>query len=42
MLIVELKSDALKESHWKQLMKQLCVNWVLSDLTLEQVWDIDL
>ncbi|KAG8185039.1 hypothetical protein JTE90_017062 [Oedothorax gibbosus] len=42
MLIVELKSDALKERHWKQLMKQLRVNWVLSDLNLGQVWDIDL
>lgn len=42
MLIVELKSDALKERHWKQLMKQLKVNWVLSDLTLGQVWDVDL
>ncbi|KAG1662035.1 Dynein heavy chain, cytoplasmic [Nymphon striatum] len=42
MMIVELKSDALKERHWKQLMKQLRVNWVLSDLTLGQVWDVDL
>ncbi|XP_022254853.1 dynein heavy chain, cytoplasmic-like [Limulus polyphemus] len=42
MLIVELKSDALKERHWKQLMKQLRVTWVLSDLTLGQVWDVDL
>ncbi|XP_066262863.1 dynein heavy chain, cytoplasmic isoform X3 [Euwallacea similis] len=42
MLIVELKSDALKERHWKQLMKQLRVNWVLSDLTLGQVWDVNL
>ncbi|XP_077870638.1 cytoplasmic dynein 1 heavy chain 1-like [Saccoglossus kowalevskii] len=41
-LIVELKSDALKERHWKQLMKKLRVNWVLSDLTLGQIWDIDL
>lgn len=41
-LIVELKSDALKERHWKQLMKQLRVNWVLSDLTLGQVWDVNL
>ncbi|KAB7503493.1 Dynein heavy chain, cytoplasmic [Armadillidium nasatum] len=29
MTIVELKSDALKERHWKQLMRQLRVNWVL-------------
>lgn len=42
MMIVELKSDALKERHWKQLMKQLKVNWVLSDLTLGQVWDVNL
>ncbi|XP_046600571.1 dynein heavy chain, cytoplasmic isoform X5 [Neodiprion lecontei] len=42
MLIVELKSDALKERHWKQLTRQLRVNWVLSDLTLGQVWDVNL
>lgn len=42
MLIVELKSDALKERHWKLLMKQLKVNWVLSELTLGQVWDVNL
>ncbi|XP_044746185.1 dynein heavy chain, cytoplasmic isoform X2 [Coccinella septempunctata] len=42
MMITELKSDALKERHWKQLMKQLRVNWVLSDLTLGQVWDVNL
>lgn len=42
MLIIELKSDALKERHWKQLTKQLRVNWILSELTLGQVWDINL
>ena len=42
MLIIELKSDALKERHWKQLTKQLKVRWILSELTLGQVWDIDL
>ncbi|KAK3912297.1 Dynein heavy chain, cytoplasmic [Frankliniella fusca] len=42
MMIVELKSDALKERHWKSLMKQLRVSWVLSDLTLGQVWDVNL
>ncbi|XP_012938795.1 cytoplasmic dynein 1 heavy chain 1 [Aplysia californica] len=40
-LIVELKSEALKERHWKQLMKRLRVNWVLSELTLGHIWDID-
>ena len=42
MLVIELKSEALKDRHWKQLMKRLHVNWVLSELTLGQVWDIDL
>ncbi|RWS14208.1 Dynein heavy chain: cytoplasmic-like protein [Dinothrombium tinctorium] len=42
MIIIELKSDALKERHWRQLTKQLNVRWVLSDLTLGQVWDVDL
>lgn len=42
MLIVELKSDALKERHWKQLTRQLGVNWIISDLTLGQVWDVNL
>eukprot|EP00112_Aurelia_sp_Birch-Aquarium-sp1_P023013 Seg670.8 transcript_id=Seg670.8/GoldUCD/mRNA.D3Y31 product="Cytoplasmic dynein 1 heavy chain 1" protein_id=Seg670.8/GoldUCD/D3Y31 len=41
-LIVELKSEALKERHWKQLMRRLRVNWVLSDLTLGQIWDADM
>lgn len=42
MLIVELKSDALKERHWKQLTRQLKVNWILSELTLGQVYDVNL
>ncbi|XP_030854690.1 cytoplasmic dynein 1 heavy chain 1 [Strongylocentrotus purpuratus] len=42
MLVTELKSEALKERHWKLLMRRLRVNWVLSELTLGQVWDVDL
>jgi dynein heavy chain 1 len=42
LLIVELKSEAIKERHWKQLMRQLSVNWNLNELTLGQVWDADL
>jgi len=42
MLVVELKSEAVKERHWKQLMRRLRVNWVLSELTLGHLWDIDL
>lgn len=40
--IHELKSDALRERHWKQLMRMLNVHWVVADLTLGKVWDIDL
>jgi len=42
MTITELKSEALKERHWKQLMKNLRVRWQLHDLTLGQVWAVDL
>ncbi|KAG7269475.1 LOW QUALITY PROTEIN: hypothetical protein CRUP_009988 [Coryphaenoides rupestris] len=42
MLVIELKSEALKDRHWKLLMKRLHVNWVPSELTLGQVWDVDL
>ena len=42
MLVTELKSEALKERHWKQLMKNLRVRWQLHDLTLGQVWAVDL
>ena len=42
MLVVELKSEAVKERHWKQLMRRLHVNWVLSELSLGHLWDIDL
>jgi len=42
MMIVELKSEAVKERHWKRLMRQLRVSWVLPDLTLGHLWDVDL
>ena len=42
MLVTELKSEALKDRHWKQLMKRLRVSWQLHDLTLGQVWVVDL
>lgn len=41
-LIQELKSDALRERHWKLLTSSLKVSWKLSDLTLGKVWGIDL
>ena len=41
-MVVELKSDAIKERHWRTLMKRLHVAWNLSDLTLGNLWDINL
>ncbi|KRZ77608.1 Dynein heavy chain, cytoplasmic [Trichinella papuae] len=41
-LIVELKSDALKSRHWKQLMSLLHVHWNLNELTIGQIWACDL
>ena len=37
-LVVELKSEALKERHWKQLMRRMNVAWSLSDLSLGRLW----
>ena len=41
-LVVSMKSEAVKERHWKQMMRRLRVKWVLSELTLGHIWDIDL
>lgn len=41
-VVVELKSEAVKERHWKRLMRQLRVSWLLPDLTLGHLWDVDL
>ncbi|KAH7340377.1 dynein heavy chain protein 1 [Rhizoctonia solani] len=43
-IVTELKSEALKERHWKQLFKSVRVpsNVTLSQLTLGQVYDMDL
>lgn len=41
-IVTDLRSEALKERHWKLLRKKLNVNWVLTDLTLGDVWESDL
>lgn len=41
-LVVELRSDALRERHWKALMTRLRVHWALAELTLGDVWRADL
>jgi dynein heavy chain 1, cytosolic len=41
-IVTDLRSEALKERHWKLLRKKLGVSWVLTELTLGDVWDSDL
>ena len=41
-LLVELKSEALKDRHWKILMKKLNIIWNLNDLTIGSIWDANL
>ena len=41
-LITELKSDAVKDRHWRTLTRKLNVAWQLAELTLGQLWDADL
>jgi dynein heavy chain 1 len=42
MLVIDLRSEAIKERHWKQLRQRLNAKWNLSELTLGQLWDSDL
>ncbi|KAG9288876.1 hypothetical protein G9A89_001252 [Geosiphon pyriformis] len=43
-LLSDLKSEALKERHWKHLFKQLGVGgrFSLSEMTVGHIWDMDL
>jgi dynein heavy chain 1 len=41
-ILIDLRSEALKERHWSLLRKRLNVKWVLTELTLGDVWDSNL
>ncbi|KAJ2451292.1 dynein heavy chain [Coemansia sp. RSA 2336] len=41
-IIADLKSDALRDRHWRQLFKQLRTSATLADMTLGDVWDFDI
>eukprot|EP01105_Mastigella_eilhardi_P022506 TRINITY_DN553_c0_g1_i1.p1 TRINITY_DN553_c0_g1~~TRINITY_DN553_c0_g1_i1.p1 ORF type:complete len:4613 (+),score=1400.71 TRINITY_DN553_c0_g1_i1:1522-13839(+) len=41
-IILDLHSECVKDRHWALLKKRLNVNWVLSDLTLGNLWDVGL
>ena len=42
MMVTDLKSEALKDRHWKELRKRLRLNIVMAELTLGHIWDADL
>eukprot|EP01114_Cavostelium_apophysatum_P023031 TRINITY_DN854_c0_g1_i2.p1 TRINITY_DN854_c0_g1~~TRINITY_DN854_c0_g1_i2.p1 ORF type:complete len:4577 (-),score=1545.65 TRINITY_DN854_c0_g1_i2:38-13768(-) len=41
-IVMDLKSEALRERHWKELRKRLNATWVFHELTLGNIWDSDL
>ena len=41
-LVSDLKSDALRDRHWRQLRQALKADWNFADLTLGKIWDSDL
>lgn len=41
-VVSDLKSDALRDRHWRQLFKALRVSPSMSELTLGHVWDFDI
>ena len=41
-MVTDLKSEALKDRHWKELRKRLRLNIVMAELTLGHIWDADL
>ena len=40
-IINDLRSEALRDRHWQELKRKLGVSWVLSELTLGEVWNSD-
>ncbi|CAI2172645.1 16667_t:CDS:10, partial [Funneliformis geosporum] len=43
-VLSELKSEAMKDRHWKKLFKELRLEgrWLLPELTVGNIWDMDL
>ena len=41
-LIMELKTDAMKDRHWRQLLMKLKINEPISEVTLAHLWNAEL
>ncbi|CDJ57328.1 hypothetical protein EMWEY_00007760 [Eimeria maxima] len=42
MLITDMKTDSLKERHWKLILSKLKIRKSLTDMTIGNLWDADL
>ena len=41
-LIIELKTDAMKDRHWRQLLSKLKINESLNHLSMGHLWNANL
>eukprot|EP01117_Protostelium_nocturnum_P006264 TRINITY_DN2259_c0_g1_i6.p1 TRINITY_DN2259_c0_g1~~TRINITY_DN2259_c0_g1_i6.p1 ORF type:complete len:4259 (-),score=1954.67 TRINITY_DN2259_c0_g1_i6:110-12886(-) len=41
-IVMDLKSEALRERHWKELRRRLNASWIYHELTLGNIWDSDM
>eukprot|EP01096_Ripella_sp_DP13-Kostka_P011830 TRINITY_DN484_c0_g1_i1.p1 TRINITY_DN484_c0_g1~~TRINITY_DN484_c0_g1_i1.p1 ORF type:complete len:4631 (+),score=2721.08 TRINITY_DN484_c0_g1_i1:206-14098(+) len=41
-IIGDLRSEALRERHWKELRRRVNATWVLNEMTLGDIWDSDI
>eukprot|EP01091_Cochliopodium_minus_P010435 TRINITY_DN2760_c1_g1_i1.p1 TRINITY_DN2760_c1_g1~~TRINITY_DN2760_c1_g1_i1.p1 ORF type:complete len:4604 (+),score=1553.39 TRINITY_DN2760_c1_g1_i1:76-13887(+) len=41
-IVIDLKSEALRDRHWKKLRNELNATWVHTQLILGDIWDSDL
>jgi len=41
-LISDLKSEAIRDRHWKTLNNRLKLRRSINDMTLGHIWDVDL
>ena len=41
-IVSDLRSDAMKERHWRDLSRKLATTWSFAELTLGHIWDVDI
>jgi dynein heavy chain 1, cytosolic len=41
-IIADLKGEAMKDRHWKRLLRELAIRKSFNEITLYDLWDLDL